>query len=259
MMMESNLRVALSQQQFELHYQCQVNTDRKLIGAEALLRWRHPDRGYISPADFIPLAEETGLIIGIGNWVLETACAQLKQWEQDASTADLNLAVNVSAKQFQQSDFVEQVTAMVRRHAINPARLKIELTESTVLDNVDATTEKMSQLGKIGIGFSMDDFGTGYSSLAYLQRLPLDQLKIDRSFVGDLSEDENDATIVRTIISLGVNLGLHVIAEGVETEAQHNFLLAHHCHAFQGYLFSRPLPLRDFMLLASQQDKARFS
>lgn len=259
MMMESNLRVALSQQQFELHYQCQVNTDRKLIGAEALLRWRHPDRGYISPADFIPLAEETGLIIGIGNWVLETACAQLKQWEQHASTAELNLAVNVSAKQFQQSDFVEQVTAMVRRHAINPARLKIELTESTVLDNVDATTEKMSQLGKIGIGFSMDDFGTGYSSLAYLQRLPLDQLKIDRSFVRDLSEDENDATIVRTIISLGVNLGLHVIAEGVETEAQHNFLLAHHCHAFQGYLFSRPLPLRDFMLLASQQDKARVS
>jgi diguanylate cyclase (GGDEF)-like protein/PAS domain S-box-containing protein len=254
MMMESNLRIALSQQQFELHYQCQVNADRKLIGAEALLRWHHPDRGYISPAEFIPLAEETGLIIAIGNWVLETACAQLKRWEQNAATAHLSLAVNVSAKQFQQSDFVEQVTEMVRRHAINPAHLKIELTESTILDNVDATTEKMSQLGKSGIRFSMDDFGTGYSSLAYLQRLPLNQLKIDQSFVRDLSEDENDATIVRTIISLGVNLGLHVIAEGVETEAQHKFLLAHHCHAFQGYLFSKPLPLDDFMMLVSQQE-----
>ncbi|MBR7777696.1 EAL domain-containing protein [Undibacterium rugosum] len=254
MMMESNLRIALSQQQFELHYQCQVNADRKLIGAEALLRWRHPDRGYISPAEFIPLAEETGLIVAIGNWVLETACAQLKQWEQNAATAHLSLAVNVSAKQFQQSDFVELVTAMVKRHAFNPAHLKIELTESTILDNVDATTEKMSQLGKSGIGFSMDDFGTGYSSLAYLQRLPLNQLKIDQSFVRDLSEDENDATIVRTIISLGINLGLHVIAEGVETEAQHNFLLAHHCHAFQGYLYSKPLPLHDFLLLASQQE-----
>jgi len=252
MMLESNLRIAVAQNQFQLYYQVQVNSEGKLLGAEALLRWIHPDRGFISPADFIPLAEETGLILPIGDWVLETACAQIKQWESDPLTANLSLAVNVSAKQFQQTNFVDIVSEKVARYGINPSHLKIELTESTVLDNVDATTEKMHQLRKIGIAFSMDDFGTGYSSLAYLQRLPLNQLKIDRSFVRDLNEDENDATIVRAIISLGVNLGLNVIAEGVETKAQRAFLIAHNCNAFQGYLFSKPLPLEAFIALVHQ-------
>ncbi|MBC3920787.1 EAL domain-containing protein [Undibacterium sp. CY18W] len=249
MMLESNLRIALANRQFMLYYQVQVNSDGKLIGAEALLRWQHPDRGFISPAEFIPLAEETGLIIPIGLWVLETACAQIKQWEEQPETRNLTLAVNVSAKQFQQSDFVESLSEIVGRHQIDPTRLKIELTESTILDNVDATTEKMHQLKKLGIAFSMDDFGTGYSSLAYLQRLPLNQLKIDQSFVRDLNHDENDATIVRAIISLGVNLGLNVIAEGVETSAQRAFLIEHNCYAFQGYFFSKPLPLEGFMAL----------
>ncbi|MBC3869316.1 bifunctional diguanylate cyclase/phosphodiesterase [Undibacterium oligocarboniphilum] len=252
MLMESNLRAALANNQFQLHYQVQVNADGKLIGAEALLRWKHSDRGFISPADFIPVAEETGLILPIGKWVLETACVQLKKWEADPDTADLTLAVNVSAKQFQQHDFVDTLCDMVSRHQINPTRLKLELTESTILDNVDATTEKMHLLRKIGIAFSMDDFGTGYSSLAYLQRLPLNQLKIDQSFVRDLSEDENNATIVRAIISLGVNLGLNVIAEGVETKAQRAFLIAHNCYAFQGYLFSRPLPQEGFLAMIKE-------
>ncbi|MBI3283784.1 MAG: EAL domain-containing protein [Burkholderiales bacterium] len=257
MLLESNLRVALANNQFQLYYQVQVNADGKLIGAEALLRWEHPDRGFISPAEFIPLAEETGLIIPIGLWVLETACAQIRQWEASPATRHLTLAVNVSAKQFQQTDFVETLSEIVQRHAIDPTRLKIELTESTILDNVDATTAKMHQLKKLGIAFSMDDFGTGYSSLAYLQRLPLNQLKIDQSFVRDLSHDENDATIVRAIISLGVNLGLNVIAEGVETSAQRAFLIEHNCYAFQGYLFSRPLPLAGFLELLQQPASAR--
>lgn len=254
MLLESNLRIALANNQFTLYYQVQVNSEGKLIGAEALLRWEHPDRGFISPAEFIPLAEETGLIIPIGLWVLETACAQIKQWESSRETRHLTLAVNVSAKQFQQPDFVDVLTEIVKRHQIDPTRLKIELTESTILDNVDATTEKMHQLKKLGIAFSMDDFGTGYSSLAYLQRLPLNQLKIDQSFVRDLSHDENDATIVRAIISLGVNLGLNVIAEGVETSAQRAFLIAHNCYAFQGYYFSKPLPLEGFLALLKQPE-----
>lgn len=255
MLLESNLRVALANNQFQLYYQVQVNSEGKLIGAEALLRWIHPDRGFISPADFIPLAEETGLIIPIGLWVLETACTQLKQWESSKETRHLTLAVNVSAKQFQQVDFVDTLSEIIQRHKIDPTRLKIELTESTVLDNVDATTEKMHELKKLGIAFSMDDFGTGYSSLAYLQRLPLNQLKIDQSFVRDLSHDENDATIVRAIISLGVNLGLNVIAEGVETSAQRAFLIAHNCYAFQGYYFSKPLPLEGFLALLKPPEK----
>lgn len=252
MMLESNLRVALALEQFQLYYQVQVNSDGKLIGAEALLRWIHPDRGFIPPAEFIPLAEETGLIVPIGLWVMESACAQLKKWGAAPDTEHLSLAVNVSAKQFQQANFVDSISDIVRKHGINPTRLKIELTESTILDNVDATTEKMHQLKKLGIEFSMDDFGTGYSSLAYLQRLPLNQLKIDQSFVRDLSDDENDATIVRAIISLGINLGLNVIAEGVETVEQRSFLIEHNCFAFQGYLFSKPVPIDGLLDLFAQ-------
>jgi diguanylate cyclase (GGDEF)-like protein/PAS domain S-box-containing protein len=256
MMLESNLRVALALEQFQLYYQIQVDADGNVIGAEALLRWIHPDRGFISPLEFIPVAEQTGLIIPIGTWVLETACNQLKRWGRNPKTAHLSLAVNVSAKQFQQSNFVETVTEIVRLHNINPSRLKIELTESTILDNVDATTEKMQQLKKLGIAFSMDDFGTGYSSLAYLQKLPLNQLKIDQSFVRDLNDDENDATIVRAIISLGINLGLDVIAEGVETVAQRRFLIEHNCLTFQGYLYSKPIPIEglDALLAGDSSD-----
>lgn len=257
MMLESNLRVALALEQFQLYYQVQVNAEGKLIGAEALLRWIHPDRGFIPPAEFISLAEETGLIVPIGLWVMDTACAQLKKWEGHADTRHMTLAVNVSAKQFQQADFVDSISGIVRKHQIDPTRLKIELTESTILDNVDDTTEKMHQLKKLGIFFSMDDFGTGYSSLAYLQRLPLNQLKIDQSFVRDISDDENDATIVRAIISLGINLGLNVIAEGVETSEQRRFLIAHNCFAFQGYLFSKPVPIEGLQALFSQPESSR--
>ncbi len=246
MMLESNLRVALALEQFQLYYQAQVDALGKVVGAEALLRWLHPERGFISPAEFIPLAEETGLIVPIGHWVLEQACKQLKLWEGETATQHLSLAVNVSAKQFKQNDFVASVTDIIKKQGINPSLLKIELTESTVLDDVESTTRKMHQLKSLGVGFSMDDFGTGYSSLAYLQRLPLNQIKIDQSFVRDISDDENDATIVRTIISLGLNLGLNVIAEGVETLAQRDFLIQHHCLAFQGYLFARPLPIEGF-------------
>jgi diguanylate cyclase (GGDEF)-like protein/PAS domain S-box-containing protein len=245
MMLESNLRVALQLKQFELYYQVQVDANDRVIGVEALLRWKHPDRGFIPPIEFIPLAEQTGLIVPIGLWVLESACAQLKRWEKSPHTADLSIAVNVSAKQFQQTDFVTRVTEIIQNSQIDPTRLKIELTESTILDNVDLTTEKMQRLKKLGIAFSMDDFGTGYSSLAYLQKLPLNQLKIDQSFVRDLKDDENDATIVRAIISLGINLGLNVIAEGVETLEQRQFLVEHNCLAFQGYLFSKPLPIHE--------------
>ncbi len=257
MMLESNLRVALALEQFQLYYQVQVNSEGKLIGAEALLRWIHPDRGFIPPSEFIPLAEETGLIVPIGLWVMDTACAQLKKWEDHANTRDMTLAVNVSAKQFQQTDFVASISHIVQKHQIDPTRLKIELTESTILDNVDDTTEKMHQLKKLGIFFSMDDFGTGYSSLAYLQRLPLNQLKIDQSFVRDISDDENDATIVRAIISLGINLGLNVIAEGVETSEQRSFLIAHDCFVFQGYLFSKPVPIEGLQALFNQPESSR--
>ena len=225
-----------------LYYQPQVNSSGKLIGAEALLRWKHPFKGMISPADFIPLAEETGLIIPLGDWVLKTACRQLYEWEQDPDTAELTMAVNVSAKQFRQTDFVASVLATISHVGINARKLKLELTESLLVDDIEETIHKMYQLKAHGVCFSLDDFGTGYSSLSYLKRLPLDQLKIDQSFVRDILVDPNDAAITRTIIGLGKSLGLAVIAEGVETEAQRAFLQSQDCHAFQGYLFGKPAP-----------------
>jgi diguanylate cyclase (GGDEF)-like protein/PAS domain S-box-containing protein len=251
--LEAGLRGALPNKQLVLHYQAQTNGANRILGAEVLLRWAHPERGLVAPSDFIPLAEESGLIVPIGQWVLETACAQIRVWEDEATKGDLQLAVNVSSRQFRQVDFVDQVRATLERTKANPKRLKLELTESLVLDDVSDTIAKMRALKALGIGFSMDDFGTGYSSLSYLQRLPLDQLKIDQSFVRDLSVDSSNAAIVRTIIILGQTLGLDVIAEGVETDAQWDFLSQNGCTAFQGYLFSRPLPLADFerLLLAS--------
>lgn len=244
--LEADLRQALVRNQLLLYYQPQVNSTGRVTGAEVLLRWQHPVRGIVSPAEFIPLAEETRMIISIGAWVIEQACSQLARWAEDSSTADLLLAVNVSAHQFRQPDFVKQVCALLDRTGIDPSRLKLELTESLLVDNINDVVEKMMALKAEGIGFSLDDFGTGYSSLSYLKQLPLEQLKIDRSFVRDVLTDPNDATIARTIVALGQSLGLDVIAEGVETKEQRAFLFENGCYVYQGSLFSKPLPLSEF-------------
>lgn len=244
--MEIELRLALDNGQFMLYYQAQVCSANRMLGAEALLRWDHPQRGLVSPDQFIPLAEENGLIVPIGLWALKTACVQLRIWQGDALTRDLTLAVNVSARQFHQHDFVVRVQRILQETGAKPAQLKLELTESMVLENVADTIAKMRALKLLGVSFSLDDFGAGYSSLQYLKQLPLDQIKIDRSFVRDISTDANDAAIVQTIIAMSEALALNVIAEGVETEAQREFLGKHGCHAYQGYLFGRPLPLDQF-------------
>ena len=244
--LEEDLRHALEREQLRLYYQVQMDSRNRPFGAEVLLRWQHPVRGLIPPAKFIPLAEETGLIVPIGLWVLQTACAQLRVWQNNELTRDLSLAVNVSAKQFRRPDFVKQVQRTMMESGARPALLKLELTESIVLENVEDTISKMRELKLLGVSFSMDDFGTGYSSLQYLKRLPLDQIKIDQSFVRDIASDPNDAAIVQTIIAMSEVMGLLVIAEGVETEAQREFLDLRGCHAFQGYLFGRPVPLDEF-------------
>ncbi|WP_310449446.1 EAL domain-containing protein [Sulfuritalea sp.] len=244
--LEVELRQALKRDELRLYYQPQVDAAGRVIGVEALLRWQHTERGLVQPNDFIPLAEDTGLILPIGLWVLETACAQLKTWEGDARTRELQVAVNVSARQFRQPDFVAQIQSVLETSGAIPARLKLELTESMVLEDIEDTIEKMQAIKRLGVNFSMDDFGTGYSSLSYLAQLPLDQIKIDKAFVCSLPGKKNDETITRTIITLGRELAMNVIAEGVETEAQREFLELHGCHAYQGYLFSRPLPLAEF-------------
>ena len=247
--LESEMRQALEKRQFQLHYQIQVDSAHHPIGAEALIRWLHPERGMVSPVEFIPLAEESGLMLPIGHWVLDTACAQLKAWQQEPNTRDLVLAVNVSAKQFRQADFVAQVQAVLQHHVINPTRLKLELTESLLLDDIEDTIATMNVLSEIGVQFSLDDFGTGYSSLQYLKRLPLDQLKIDRSFVRDIVTDNSDKAIVRTIAAMAKSMDISVIAEGVESEEQRQLLLKNGCSNFQGYLFSRPVPIEQFEAL----------
>lgn len=244
--LEADLRVALAENQFQLYYQPQVYQNNQILGAEVLIRWQHPQRGMVSPVDFIPLAEEIGLIVPIGQWVLEMACAQIKIWENSVHTEQLQLAVNVSARQFRQVDFVERVRQVLNQSAIKPDRLKLELTESLVLDDINDTIQKMTALRKIDVRFSMDDFGTGYSSLAYLTQLPLDQLKIDQSFVRNLGVKPADAVIVQTIVGMANNLGMEVIAEGVETEVQRAFLELHGCPFCQGYLFSKPVPIGQF-------------
>jgi EAL domain-containing protein (putative c-di-GMP-specific phosphodiesterase class I) len=245
--LETELRSALRLGQFLLHYQPQVNAAGRPTGAEALVRWDHPQRGMVPPFAFIPLAEETGLIIALGSWVLETACRELAGWANDPALAGLNLAVNVSARQFRQSGFVDEVLAIVHRTGANPHRLKLELTESLLIDDVEQTILVMSQLKAHGVGFSLDDFGIGYSSLSYLKRLPLDQLKIDQSFVRDILTDPNDEAIAGTIVALGTSLGLAVIAEGVETAEQKSRLAALGCFSYQGYYFSRPVPVDVFI------------
>lgn len=244
--LERSLRQGLQQQEFVLYYQCQVDGQGAITGAEALIRWQHPEQGLMSPATFIPLAEETGLILPLGHWVLETACTCIAAWAAVPAMAHLTLAINVSARQFRHPDFVTQVLDALAHSGADARKLKLELTESLLLDDVEDTIAKMSALKEQGVGFSLDDFGTGYSSLSYLKRLPLDQLKIDQSFVRDILTDANDAAITRTIVALAHSMGLHVIAEGVELAVPRDILLQQGCAAFQGYLFSQPLPLAQF-------------
>jgi EAL domain-containing protein (putative c-di-GMP-specific phosphodiesterase class I) len=238
----ADMRVGLRDGQFVLYYQPQVDEAGRLIGAEALVRWQHPDRGMVPPAEFISVAEENGLILPLGRWVLNAACAQLATWAAAATTAPLLLSVNVSARQFNQPEFVAEVMGALHGAGAPVSQLKIELTESMLLDDVESVITKMTALKALGVGFSLDDFGTGYSSLSYLKRLPLDQLKIDQSFVRDLLTDPKEAAIAKTIVALGHSLGLTVIAEGVETAAQRQVLQQLGCHSFQGYFFGRPAP-----------------
>jgi diguanylate cyclase (GGDEF)-like protein/PAS domain S-box-containing protein len=238
----ADLRQAWRENTLRIEYQPQVS-EHGMVGVEALLRWEHPTRGVVHPAQFIPTAEETSLIIPIGHWVLEAACAQLALWAQRPERQHLSIAVNVSVRQFRHPDFVNEVMTAVRKAGVPPGRLKLELTESLLADGLDVTVAKMRNLKDMGVGLSVDDFGIGYSSLSYLKRLPLDELKIDREFVKDILTDANDAAIARTIIGLGHSLGLEVIAEGVETAAQRDFLALQGCRHYQGYLYARPLPI----------------
>ena len=240
--LETEMHQALREQQYLLHYQPKVDHAGRITGAEALIRWRHPSRGLVGPGAFIPVAEEMGLILPIGKWVIREACAQLSAWRRNPETAALDISVNISARQFKQAGFVDDVLEALQATAADPRRLVLEITESLLLEDLGDIVRKMERLKSHGVGFSLDDFGTGYSSLVYLKRLPLDQLKIDYSFVRDALEDPNDAAIIRTIMSLGESLEIGVIAEGVETEAQRSWLAGLGCQAFQGFLFGRPVP-----------------
>jgi len=248
--LEKDLRCALEKKEFELYFQRQECTDGSTVGAEVLLRWNHPERGLILPAQFIPLAEEIGLIIPIGLWVLSSTCAQLRLWKKNKQTRKLRLAVNISARQFHQTNFNQQLCTLLKKNTISADRLILEFTESLVFqnfnDNIDSTLVKMQKLKAIGVSFSMDDFGTGYSSLYYLAKLPFDQLKIDQSFVSNIGLKSTDTTIVQTIIGMTINLGMNIIAEGVETQDQRKFLELHGCQTYQGNLLGRPMPLLEF-------------
>ncbi|MES2186438.1 MAG: EAL domain-containing protein [Pseudomonadota bacterium] len=244
-LLEADLRAGLPRDELRLFYQPVVDAAGGILGAEALVRWQHPRRGLVPPLQFIPLAEETGLILPLGEWVLRTACEQLAAWALRPATAALTIAVNVSARQFRHPDFVAQVEAVLQASGAEPQRLKLELTETLLFHDVEDIIGKMARLRDRGVGFSLDDFGTGYSSLGYLKRLPINQLKIDQSFVREVLTDPNDAAIVRTTLTLALNLGLDVIAEGVETAGQLDFLRRHGCRSFQGYLFGRPQPIAE--------------
>jgi diguanylate cyclase (GGDEF)-like protein len=249
--MEEEMRLAIKTGQFLLYYQPQVDCGVP-VGAEALVRWQHPKRGFMPPGLFIPLAEESGLILPLGQWVLGEACRQIAAWAGSELTAHLAVAVNISARQFSQPDFVEQVLTALECSGANPQNLKLELTESMLVENIKEVIVKMTELKSHGLRFSLDDFGTGYSSLSYLKRMPLDELKIDRSFVEDALTDAGGSAIVQAIISLGRAMSLPVVAEGVETEEQRDFLAALGCHSYQGYLFSRPLPVEEFERLLAR-------
>jgi len=244
--LEEDLRYAITHDQMELYYQPQLNDQNQVIGAEALIRWHHPVRGLVSPAEFIPIAEESGLIIDIGGWVLEQACKRLREWQQISRLSHLTLAANISARQLRQKEFVEKVQHCLTHYDIQPGQLKLEITESMVLEDLEDTIDKMQRLKKLGVLFSMDDFGTGYSSLASIKRLPLDQLKIDQSFIRDITGEDSNVVLTHTIIAMSQALGLHVLAEGVEDEAQRDILRSLGCYDYQGYYFSRPLTYTDF-------------
>lgn len=250
--LEKDLREAMTLGQFRLHYQPQMEGNSHLAGVEALVRWQRPSFGLVLPAEFIPLSEETGLILALGHWVLEVACAQLALWAQRPALAHLTIAVNVSARQLHQSGFVQEVLRVLEDSGANPQRLKLELTESLMVSQVEDAIAKMGELKQRGIRFSLDDFGTGYSSLSHLKRMPLEQLKIDQGFVRDILTNPSDAAISKMVIALAESVGLTVIAEGVETTAQRDFLADQGCHAYQGYLYSRPLPLDEFEAFAEQ-------
>ncbi len=253
--LKEDLHAALQGAQFELYYQAQVQRDQRILGAEVLIRWQHPQRGLLAPAEFMAVAEDSGLILPIGHWVLRSACAQLALWQRDPRRNHLHLCVNISARQFRQRDFVTQVLTTLQETGVNATGLMFDLTEALMLDNVPDTIAKMTELKTCGVRFAVDDFGTGHASLAYLTRLPLDQLKIDQSFMGEIALQTTDARIVQTIIGMAGNLNLEVIAEGVETQAQCDFLAEHGCTLYQGYLFGHPVPLADFELLLSQSHK----
>lgn len=255
--LEDDLRNSILKEEFQLYYQPQVLNGGDLAGVEALVRWKHPQRGLVSPAEFIPLAEDSGLILPLGNWVLRTACEQISAWENDPEMSQLAIAVNVSARQFYQTNFVGEVLNILKQTGANPLRLKLELTESMLVNDIEDIILKMSALKTKGVCFSLDDFGTGYSSLSYLKRLPLDQLKIDQSFVKNILNDSNDAAIAKMVIALSLSLNLNVIAEGVELDAQKEYLAHLGCHAYQGYLFSKPLPLDELNTFCRQQRYAK--
>jgi EAL domain-containing protein (putative c-di-GMP-specific phosphodiesterase class I) len=245
--LENRLRRALERDQFTLHYQPRVDMhSRRIVGAEALLRWNPTDHAPVPPSRFIPVAEEIGLIVPIGRWVLREACAQNKAW-QNAGLTPFIVSVNVSVRQFRQDDIVQTISDVLRETGLEARYLEIELTESAVMHDADQFIAMLNQLNDLGVQISIDDFGTGYSSLSYLKRFPVDRLKVDRSFVHDIANDVDDATIVRTVIALGHNLGLKVVAEGVETEQQLEFLRANHCDELQGYYFGMPMPVDEFV------------
>ena len=257
--LSSHLRVALKEKQFYLHYQPQLNEQNQVTGAEALIRWSHPELGFVSPGEFIPIAEETAFIIKLGTWVLEEGCKLLHEWSKDSSLKELTLSVNVSAKQFKDTRFVDIVDALCHKWEINPSKLKLEITESFLVEHIQENIATMNALKEKGIYLSMDDFGTGYSSLSYLRNLPLDQLKIDRTFVKDIQADEQGELIVKTIIGMANNLKMNVIAEGVETKPQKDFLLANGCSCYQGYYFSKPVSREKFEEYALKQNAVTVS
>jgi EAL domain-containing protein (putative c-di-GMP-specific phosphodiesterase class I) len=244
--LENALHNAVEKQQFQLYYQLQVNDKNVPVGAEALIRWEHPMLGTVPPDEFIPLAEESGLIVPIGRWVIQTACEKIRCWQSNPRTADLTVAVNISPRQFYQVAFVDEVLDCLAETGIDSNALKLELTEGLILDDVDAAIVKMNELRRAGVLFSLDDFGTGYSSLSYLTKLPLSQLKVDQSFVCNIGINDSDSIIIKTIIGMSKSLGFEVVAEGVESQHQYDFLEALGCQIFQGYFFSRPLPAGKF-------------
>ncbi|XHX76586.1 MAG: putative bifunctional diguanylate cyclase/phosphodiesterase [Stenomitos frigidus ULC029] len=258
--LESSLHQALERQQFVLHYQPQLNVNTgQITGMEALLRWQHPELGLIPPRVFIALAEENGLIVPIGEWVLRTACAQNKAW-QAVGLPHLRVAVNLSARQFQQPHLVETVAQTLAETCLSAYHLELEITETVMMHDVDFTTSMLKDLQAMGVNLAVDDFGTGYSSLGYLKRFPLNTIKIDQSFIRELTIDPNDAAIVTAVIALGRGLNLNVVAEGVETQAQLDYLRSHHCEEMQGYLFSRPMPAAAAtQFLQAHQPRALFT